>query len=231
MKKAVLCVLLVFISIVTIYGQNNSESNGNPKNNSGFKYYLFGGVSVPLGDYGSTDLDNGAFASAGYNVGIDVSKTILPNFSWCGTVLFSVNNFNQDGFQSALDAYSKSTYKVADAGAYNELSFLTGAQYEYPLSDKFSIYCTAKCGVVFSSSASYSYGYHNFTMINFDKSNATSFGYNFNLGVIYSKFNFSFRYFYTQPEFPVAFNFGYGYGGGSMKLSMHILLICLGYEI
>lgn len=194
------CSVLFFLLIL---GSNASAQ----ENTSSMNFSLFGGLSLPQGDFASTDMknDKAGFAKTGFCAMAEGSKNLNENVLWVSSLSLALNSMDESALKAPSSYYDN--YSVS-AGNYFTSYALTGIGYETVISPNINIYGVGQIGLLLSSmpeiktsyiyySGSYDYSYSN----SITSKMGASFAYGFGVGIKVKIFNIGLRYYSSEPEY------------------------------
>jgi hypothetical protein len=186
------------ISLIFIAGLASGTVFSQDKRVQPVSYGLFGGVTLPLGDFGSistTSLSSGA-ANQGFAFGGSISVPVGPNLHWLSTFLVSVNQV--DSRILALPGDFK-----ANLGSWATLWPLTGLEFCPPSSRDVNFHLMAQLGILNGHSPSVNITLNNI-LFSQPSSSATSFAGSIGCGVVLrKKASLDLRYLYGDPEYDI----------------------------
>lgn len=124
------------------------------KAQSNFGFSLKGGASLPLGEYSSNNLEEGAFTTIGMSLGADAFWNFYKNLGVVADFSYSLHSVDASALATETlyaseDPLLNDLYVRSDP--YKTISFLLGLQYEYQLFPKFSIEPKALMGIMIAS--------------------------------------------------------------------------------
>ncbi|NTV45395.1 MAG: porin family protein [Chlorobiales bacterium] len=206
--------LLALIAIFTLgyYNVANAQSFG-----------IYGGVSLPMGDFADDSGDKAGLAKLGFGGGLQVTFPLgSQGLELIGDAAFLYNPLDED----------KSGIKDA---AYTNIPVMAGLRYVGTINPDFSIYAMGLAGINIASFSDIEIqnadGYGSPGKITFDS--ATSFGFGFGAGVIFSEsFNIGAKYLILgEPEYKGKLTVE-GYTGSAdfnIKQSVSMIVITAGF--
>ena len=219
-------ILLTFLCIFLI--------NFSYPQSSLLKFGIFGGLSVPTGDFGddkSFNLETGrgdGFATVGFGGGFELLYPIgTPGLNWHTTAGFLYNGFDD----KELINYIDDDEADVDAGNYYIIPVITGLSYQVPVSKGLDVLFTGQLGLSFikKTTMELTYPGDDYSLeVEFDM--ATSFSYGVGAGLVFNdKFNVTFRYLGCgEPEFDVTFDEDGDTYDGTAEISVAVFLISVG---
>lgn len=198
MKKKLLFALIAIFTLG--FNVANAQSFG-----------IYGGVSLPMGDFADDSGDKAGLAKLGFGGGVQVAFPLgSPELELIGDAAFLYNPFDED----------KSGIKDA---AYTNIPIMAGLRYVGMVNPDFSIYGMGLVGINIASFSDIEDEFGDVLEIK----GGTAVAFGFGAGVIFSeKFNIGARYLILgEPEFTAEFE---GTEVGKFKQSISMLLITAG---
>lgn len=220
---------IFLFSFLTCFIINFSYSQTLP-----LKFGIFGGVSIPTGDFGedkSFNLETGrgdGFATVGFGGGIELLYSVgVPGLNWHTTAGFLYNGFDDTELKNYID---NDDVEVT-AGNYFIIPVITGLSYEAPLSPTLDALIVGQLGLSFIKKTTMELYYPEIDYsLEAEFGMATSFSFGVGAGLLFNdKFNVTFRYLGCgQPEFDVTFDEDGETYDGEAEISVAVLLISVG---
>ena len=138
---------ILLLSFLSCFLFNISYSQTSP-----IKFGIFGGVSIPTGDFGedkSFNLDTGkgdGFATVGFGGGLELLYPIgTPGLNWHTTAGFLYNGFDDKELLNYIDDEDAEV----TAGNYFIIPVITGLSYQAPLSAELDVLLIGQLGLSF----------------------------------------------------------------------------------
>ena len=182
---------------------------------------LFGGVSLPVGDFGSTLGPEAGAAKTGYAVGADASLALTPVVAWMSSVSFSVNGLD---IASALEGFGISV----DAGSWTSVWALSGLRVFGNVSPDVEVFAFGQAGLLFGTSPriTLTVGNEHATQ---NSASATGFAFGIGAGITIGHVSFGVRYLSGQPEYAITASGPNGTVSGNFKQPTSCVLITGGF--
>lgn len=220
---------ILLLSFLSCFIFNISYSQTSP-----IKFGIFGGVSIPTGDFGedkSFNLDTGkgdGFATVGFGGGLELLYPIgTPGLNWHTTAGFLYNGFDDKELLNYIDDEEAEV----TAGNYFIIPVITGLSYQAPLSADLDALLIGQLGLSFIKKTTMEL-YYPVTdySLEVEFGMATSFTFGVGAGLLFNdKFNVSFRYLGCgEPEFDVTFDEDGETYDGEAEISVAVFLISVG---
>lgn len=182
---------------------------------------LFGGVSLPQGDFGANDKQKAGYALTGFCVGLEGATPLSQEISLKGSFLISLNAMDEDEMKNQLG----SGWGVS-AGSYLTSWGLVGAEFAIPAGPSSKVYAEAQAGLLFSSFPDITLSYGNASVKQTTKT-ATAFALGFGGGIRFDKVAMGIRYFSAEPEYEQSAMSS----STKVKLPAALLLLTLGINL
>lgn len=215
-----LCLMLIIVlTAQPVFSQDIEETS--PK----VRATIFGGASLPQGDFGSTTTQESGLAMTGYTGALEISSRANPAISWTSTFSVVINSLDVDEMQKQAG----SSFTVS-GGSYTALWGLTGIKFSAPASPTAELYGQAQGGVLHSSFPDIDLTFLGTTI----KQTATSkitFGFGVGAGVQMKNLNIGIRYYSAKPEYEQSASGGGASAKNTVKLPMSVLLLMVGITI
>lgn len=189
---------------------------------SPFKFSLYGGASLPTGDFSSTAIaEKSGYATTGFCAMIEGSKEFGETINWISSVSLAINGFDESTLESQLGGLSVS------ADNYITTWIMTGAGLETPLAPMVNFYALAQIGLLVSSvpDITISYGGESITQTT---NTGTAFAYGFGAGIKITKLNIGMRYYSGEPEYEQTASYNGVTGTNKIKLPASIIELLVG---
>jgi hypothetical protein len=219
MKNVLLTVIILF-SLTTniIYAQNTDSIYTQ---NDDVSLSLFGGISIPTGDFGANigenpvitrrygfDVgDNVGLASTGFCFGAElVSSTGIKGLSWLVNATFISNSTDASTVTSEFEKQLGDTVTVSfDFGNWLNIPVMTGVIYKYTFSPRISVFGTAQLGINFSQAPSKTVKVDGITGEEKTYGLVVDFGYGIGLGaILWGNYTLGVKYLNLDtPTYPV----------------------------
>lgn len=188
------------------------------------KFSLYGGASLPQGDFGSTSGQKAGYGKSGFCAMIEGSKILSPNIFWSSSVSLSVNSLDETEIQKQLGGIPVS------AGRYVTTWIMTGLKFGAPTSENAGIYGIGQIGILFSSFPDITLSYMDQSITQTTKP-AAAFAYGFGAGVQFDKINIGLRYYTGEPEYKQSASSGEYSGSAKVSLPATLLQLMLGISL
>lgn len=162
---------------------------------------VFGGLSLPTGDFASTSSVEAGGAKTGFVVGGELGVNFVAGLAWWNTVAVSFSSLNDELVKNLAGLTSVS----GDIGSWTTVWPMTGLRYTTWVAPGVTIYATGQVGILIGSSpeVSVSSGVFRYSAKSFSSS---AFAYGFGAGVlIANRFTAGVRYMTGQPEYDVEY--------------------------
>lgn len=156
---------------------------------TGYDVTLFGGVSIPLGDFSAP---SGGAAKTGFAVGADGSLALSSALSWMSSVNLSVNSLD---IRSVIKTHPSSRFSTS-AGSWTLVWALTGLRVSGNVSPQAELFGFGQAGLLWGTFPRISDGEE---PLNFGS--ATAFGFAFGGGMTISCPSLSVRYLSGEPQY------------------------------
>lgn len=219
----------ILFTIFCVFLVNNSYSQSSP-----VKFGIFGGVSIPTGDFGedkSFNLETGkgdGFATVGFGGGLELLYPVgTPGLNWHTTAGFLYNGFDDTELLNYIDDDDAEV----DAGSYYIIPVITGLSYQAQLSPTLDALIIGQLGLSFIKKTTMELSYPGFDeYLDVEFGMATSFSFGVGAGLLFNdKFNITFRYLGCgEPEFDVTFDEDGDTYDGEAEISVAVFLISVG---
>ena len=215
--KNSMCYFCSVLFLLLILGSNSFAQEST----SSMQFSLFGGLSLPQGDFGSTanakNENKAGFANTGFCAMVEGSKSLNENVMWVSSLSLALNSMDEDAIKSD---YFNSDYSVT-AGSYLTVLAMTGIGYETAISPTIDIYGLGQIGLLLSSVPDIKGTIANYSSGNLDVNITTkmgaSFAYGFGGGIKINKINIGLRYYSSEPEYEITGNSTYTSGSYTSK--------------
>jgi opacity protein-like surface antigen len=181
--------------LITLFSLTAKAQDDKPEARSYMAF--FGGLSVPLGDYASTNYsnNNSGFAKKGETYGLDFGIYLHKNWG-IGITLSYQDQGELDSLnaQSLANGYNSSFFKdqtsVTSVGRHTNLTFMAGPQYSF-LYKSFTFDLRAQAGIIKSfttpsTTIVFDYSSNSGQTYEQESSGALSFAYGAMFGVRYN---------------------------------------------
>ena len=204
--------VIITFSTFAAYSQDEKPAISSAR----FMAGITGGISVPSGNFTSTDYgnDKAGFAGSGYNLGLTGTWFIERNFGI--TALLSYHQYSYHGINSMAagfqDAFDVDSASASQKGTNHSFNILVGPYYSIPLTSKFSIDLRLLGGITNNTLAGYDVVLTDAGIthppLTQNTATATSFGMQ---GGVALRYNVSRHwalmlntdYFYSKPDFTI----------------------------
>lgn len=209
---------LNFCSIQKIIAQNINEST-RPS------FSLLGSMSLPIGEFASTNSIEAGFANLGFGIGLDALIPFTKNLGWISNISFIYHSVDKSSMGSMLGGIG---LKVTDAGNYFTYWFLTGLDIEAEISPHTNIYMLAQAGLLLSSFPDIVVSYSGSTI----KQTTTLgkvFSYCVGMGVKLKNINIGIRLYDGKPEYEQTATYGNNKAIVKVKLPVTVFQIMAGF--
>ncbi len=154
---------------------------------------MFAGVSVPVGDFGSTSASSGGAANLGFCVGIEGSMELTPGFAWLTSVDLSINSMDLDGLLGG-------TGLQGDAGSWVLVWAMTGLKFYGNTSSNGQVFGAAQIGLLFGNSPEVTLSSLGVSAVQ-KSSSATTFAFSMSGGFCIDGVILGLRYMVSEPEY------------------------------
>jgi len=169
---------------------------------------IYGGGSIPLGDFASTDAENdqSGYAKTGFLVGGEFVAPLgmLEGLGWVTSLNFAVHGVETDFGDLGGDVTDVSI------GSWMVITPVTGLRLTTPLGEGTDVYAQGQVGLLYGRSpeveGSFSFG--GFTQnVTLDPESAMAFGYSFGAGMhLQEMFHVGIRILGGSPEYTFEFD-------------------------
>ena len=197
MKKTLTILSAILVTIISLNANAQDKDPGEPKDYTKSYLTLFGGVSTPIGNFGSYNYANNSagFAKRGVTIGLDAADYLYKN--WAFAASFSFQDQGELSYNDALNLatgyntdFNKDNTTVTTVGRYHNYMLLGGPQYSFTYK-KFILDIRAQAGAIKSTSTpTVSAVFDNLTSIeqgyNQLSSSALTFAYGGSVGLRWS---------------------------------------------
>ncbi|MDP2366471.1 MAG: hypothetical protein Q8M94_22180 [Ignavibacteria bacterium] len=206
---------LVFIFPNNIYAQEDLSS---------MRYSLYGGASLPQGDFSSTTSEKAGYAKIGFCGMLEGSKSISESVNWTSSFSLAFNSLDESAMEDQLPGATVTTDNYVTAW------IMTGIGFETIASPTVKIYGLGQIGLLFSSFPDIKLSSGGSSITQTTKM-GTSFGYGFGVGVIINKINLGIRYFSGEPEYEQSASYGGMTSSAKVKLPATVLQLLIGFAL
>ena len=191
--KNSMCYFCSVLFLFLILGSNASAQEST----SSMHFSLFGGLSLPQGDFGGTEKDNdkAGFAKTGFCAMAEGTKNLNENVLWVSSLSIALNSMDE----SAMQSLHYAPYQVT-AGSYLTSWAMTGIGYETVISPTINLYGVGQIGLLLSSFPEVNAEQAEYTW-KYTTKMGTSFAYGFGCGIKINKINVGLRYYSGEPEY------------------------------
>ena len=219
MKNFLFTVIILFSLAINIIHAQNTDSIST--HNDDVSLSLFGGISIPTGDFGANigdnpvitrrhgfDVgDNVGLAMTGFGLGIElISATEIKGLSWLVNATFISNGVDASAVTSEFEKQLGDTVNVSfDFGNWLNIPVMTGVNYKYTLSPRISVFGTAQLGINFSQAPSKTVKVDGITGEEKTYGLVVDFGYGIGLGaILWGNYTIGIKYLNLDtPTYPV----------------------------
>jgi hypothetical protein len=188
------------------------------------RFSLYGGASLPQGDFGSTNGDKAGYAKTGFCVMIEGSKNLNESLNWISSVSLALNSLDESEMENKLSGFTVSS------GNYITTWVMTGVGFETVASPSVKIYGIGQIGLLLSSFPDIKLSSGG-TSITQTTKMGTSFAYGFGAGVIITKINIGIRYYSGEPEYEQTASYGNVTGSAKVKMPATVLQLLIGFNL
>lgn len=215
-----LCVVIILImNVQSLVSQEIEEVK--PK----VRVTLFGGASLPQGEFASTNTQEAGLATTGFTGSLEVSSRVNPALSWTSTFSFVSNSLDVEEMQKQAG----SAFTVT-GGSYTGIWGLTGIKFSAPVSPVAELYGQAQAGLMHSSFPDLDVTFLG-TKISQTATSSITFGFGVGAGVQLNKVNIGVRYYSAKPEYEQTASGGGSTAKNTVKLPMAVLLVMIGITL
>ena len=137
-RSLLILVLLIGLTSVLTAQTGTPQSSGTSRGG----VMLFGGLSMPNGEFGKTDGDNAGFAKKGYFGGAEIMFSVAPSIGIVLDGRYIINKYDDSQFASSLASYPGLSYSV---GSYTGILPMGGIR----------LYTTGAIGLFVDGQAGY----------------------------------------------------------------------------
>ncbi|MCH8941602.1 MAG: hypothetical protein IIA48_04070, partial [Bacteroidetes bacterium] len=207
--------LLFFIFSNSIFAQTNTTQG---------RFSFLGGVALPQGDFGSTEIGNekAGYAETGFGLMIEASKLFSENVNWTTSISLAINEVDGNTLSNQLGA-------TVTVGKYITTWALTGLGFDAPITPSFTIYGLGQVGLLVSKFPDITITGIG-TSISQTTKITTAFAYGFGAGFIIGKVNIGVRYYSSEPEYEQTGSIGGVTSTVKVKLPAKILQVMFGVK-
>lgn len=193
MKNKALFFLGVFCVVGSLpLAQAQQDSLGKK-----WSFQIGGGLSLPVGDFGSTSSANAGGAKTGFTFNADLGRVLGGGFAWWTSLIYSRNSLNDEFVQTLTGTSSFS----GDLGSWTTIWPMTGVRYFGTTSPTIGIYGIGQIGLLLGSTPEVSVTSGGSRVTSKSKSSsALAFGFGGGL-IIKNRFNVGIRYITAQPQY------------------------------
>lgn len=196
MKNFHISLLLIFFSWLTsisLVAQTNSDMQLSQH------FRLIGGLSLPMGDFGSTSGAHAGLAKSGFSLGAEYSKENSKGFELGVLGCYSINSIDEaeikKQFQSAFGSGTVS------AGSWSLLNLMGSVGFICNSSPNMSIYGKGYAGLLIGTIPEITIDLGG-TTITQESATATTIGYGVGGGLLINeKIDIGIRYLTGEPEY------------------------------
>jgi hypothetical protein len=187
------------LAVLALLSQTGTAQTGLVTNR--INVQVFGGLSLPTGDFASTSSVEAGGAKTGFVVGGELGVNLVAGLAWWNTVAVSFNSLNDELVKDLAGVSSVS----GDIGSWTTVWPMTGLRYTTWVAPGVTIYATGQVGILFGSTpeVSVNSGGFRYSSKSFSSS---AFAYGFGAGVlIANRFTAGVPYMTGQPEYDVEY--------------------------
>ncbi|MGV3611140.1 MAG: hypothetical protein ACO1N0_09340 [Fluviicola sp.] len=194
-------VMLITLLPVFLYGQDGAVKFKNPFDDAK-KITSFGAMyCLPVGDFGSTDLEKGGFANPGWGLYFDSKSTFKNGLSFISHSTYAWIPLNHDAIENAFTENLQRKTEVA-GGKHKPFLTTIGLGYDFKAASFLTIGVSAQLGMLYNS-------FKGFDMTVYDPTGTNVF------------FTDNFKY---DSEFSLAYVFG-------AKFNIHLIKDVLSFQV
>ena len=192
---------------------------------------VYGGLSLPTGEFASTSLSDmsAGLARPGLAEGLEFTSEVVPSFEVGVMVGVSVNSMDDTG----MDAYFHSIlpYATVNTGSWILIPFVGSAGFSIHTSPWLDLFGRGYAGVVIGNSPDMTVSGSGNSVHQISGTSLVA-GYGAGVGVLIShQYSICVRYLTCEPEYSVAaWVNGYS-ASGKFKQQTSIVLLTLGYVV
>jgi hypothetical protein len=216
--------LTYYFSFVLFLVFTFSNSIFAQENISPMRFSLYGGASLPQGDFSSTNGDKAGYAKTGFCVMIEGSKNLNESINWISSISLALNSLDESEMESKLSGVSVSS------GNYITTWAMTGVGFETVASPTVKIYGAGQIGLLLSSFPDITLSSGG-TSVTQTTEMGTAFAYGFGVGVIINKINIGLRYYTGEPEYTEKASYGGISNTFKAKLPATVLQLLIGFNL
>ena len=208
MKKIYIVLILTLIMFSVGFAQDKNCPKGHClKGDVGYLNFAIG-PSIPLGDFGSQDVDkkSSGFAESGYKIEVNGGYRLRPNFDLSAKCFYSIYSYDVTGLMNRLRDMNTGTKWKSNGRSWDMVGVMAGILYERPLMKKFTANTKILIGIVKSSTPDLVLNETDGAIYKDYGKSATSFAYMLSVGGIYPIGRLidvvgNLEYTFTKPSF------------------------------
>lgn len=211
----------LFLNIVSAYGQNDDQQLGN-------RLKVFGGMSIPVGDFASTSSPKAGFSKPGISVGAEFYSEVIRHLEAGLGGAFNLNTLDQAELERHAQASTPGS--SVDIGSWELFWLMGGVGFRLPVSRMINCYGRGNAGLLVGRFpegtlvAANVQTYHSSAT-----STAAALGVSF--GVLVDRtYDIGFCYFSGEPEYEVTLTSGSNSQNARLDQPTTNIQLTLGYS-
>jgi hypothetical protein len=180
MKKKIVFIFVLGLSV---------PASSQPQNHM----TLFGGYSIPFGDYGDSYGNKAGLATNGPCFGIEHTISINRYANFSVNAFYIINGVNEANMENYVKRMDVNAIDI-DAGSYTNIIIMPGIGLKSIDDPRLDVYASAQAGIAFINAPDLEMRSEN-TWLTMELNTTSSFGFGIGVGLIfYQKLNLGVRY-------------------------------------
>lgn len=110
---------------------------------------VFGGISLPTGDFGDDGSESDGYAKTGFLAGVDYTKPLaMEGLGWFSTLALIYNPLDKDKLEEALsEEFDVDLEGAMKSGSWLNIPVLTGVKYSFTAQETMNLFVLGQVGL------------------------------------------------------------------------------------